>query len=88
MSTPAVNDANVITFIASDPRSVGFAAIRAAHPGADDVLVAAANSPTGPGSGMVAGDPMAKDDAFSLIAPSEWAVMTSAQLASPPFRRG
>lgn len=83
MSTPVpVTDANVITFIKTDPLSVGFAAILTANPGADQPLVDAANNASGPGSGTVAGDPMSKSDAFSLIAPSEWAAMTTAQLES------
>jgi hypothetical protein len=83
MSTPvAVTDANVITFIKTDPLHVGFAAILTANPGADQPLVDASNNASGPGAGTVAGDPMSKSDAFNSIAPAEWNVMTSAQLDS------
>lgn len=82
MATVALTDANVVTFIKTDPLHVGFAAILTASPGQDAPLMAAANNASGPGSGTVAGDPMGKSDAFKLIAPSEWAVMTSAEFDS------
>lgn len=78
MSTPVTN-ANVVTFITSDPRSVGFAAIRAANPGADAPLLAAANNPSGPGAGTVAGDAITPAALSDLISASEWNTMTAAQ---------
>ena len=80
MTFPVTN-ANVITFIVSDPRSVGFAAIRTANPGADSPLVAAANSTTGPGAGTVAGDPITASDLLDLLDATEFASLTTAQLS-------
>lgn len=79
--TAVLNNANIVTFIVSDPLSVGFSAIRTAHPGSDDELVAAANNASGPGAGTVAGDPISYSDFFALINADEWAAMTTAQLA-------
>lgn len=82
MSNPAVTDANVITFITADPRSVGFSAIRTANPGQDEPLIVAANNAEGPGSGTVAGDPMNSADFFDLIDGEEYNAMTGPQLTS------
>lgn len=80
MTAPVdVTNANIITFFKTDPLHVGFAAILAANPGADQPLIDAANNASGPGAGTVAGDPMSKSDAFNLIAPTELSVMTTAQ---------
>lgn len=38
----AVNNANIVTFISTDPLGLGFAAIRTAHPGQDQPLIEAA----------------------------------------------
>lgn len=77
---PAVTDANIITFIVSDPLSVGFAAIRTAHPGSDSDLIVAANDVSGPGSGTVAADPISKSDLFGLIDSSNLVAMNSQQI--------
>lgn len=82
MSTVALTDANVVTFITTDPRSVGFAAIRSANPGADQPLVDAANNASGPGNGTVAGDTISSQDLFDLVDADEYAAMTSPQLQS------
>ena len=66
---PAVTNANIITFIVSDPRSVGFSAIRTAHPGLDGPLVDAASNASGVGSGVVPSDPISKTDLYGLIDP-------------------
>ena len=76
-----VTDANVITFIVSDPRSVGFSAIRAAHPGDDNALIVAASSTDGPGSGTVGADPITSSDLLDLVAAGDFSAMNSAQLA-------
>lgn len=81
MSTPVpVTDANVITFIKTDPLSVGFAAILTASPGTDQPLVDAANNAEGPGSGTVAGDPITGAALMDLIDADEFSAMTTAQL--------
>lgn len=82
MATVALTDANVITFIKTDPLHVGFAAILTADPGQDAPLVAAANNASGPGSGTVAGDPITSQSLFDLVDAGEYATMTSAQLQS------
>lgn len=82
MSTPAVTDANIITFITTDPESVGFSAIRTAHPGDDSELLAAANSTTGPGSGTVAADPITAQALLDLINSDDFNTMTTAQLTT------
>lgn len=80
MSTVALTDANVVTFIKTDPRSVGFAAILTANPGADAPLIAAANNASGPGSGTVAGDPITSQALLDLVDATEFNAMTTAQL--------
>jgi len=72
---------NVITFIKDDPRNVGFQAIRNAYPGADQPLVNAANSTTGPGAGSVDGDPMSSSAFLDLLDATEFGNFNSAQLA-------
>jgi hypothetical protein len=82
MTAVAVNNANVISFIVSDPLHVGFAAIRAANPGSDGPLIAAANNVNGPGAGTVAGNPITPAELEDLIDAGEWETLTTAQLAS------
>lgn len=82
MATVALTDANVVTFIKTDPLHVGFAAILTADPGQDAPLVTAANNVSGPGSGTVAGDPITSQALFDLIDATEYAAMTSPQLQS------
>lgn len=82
MATVALNNANVIIFITTDPRAVGFAAILTASPGQDAPLVTAANNASGPGSGTVAGDPITSQALFDLVDAAEYGAMTSPQLAS------
>ena len=76
----ALSNANIISFITSDPRSVGFSAIRTAHPGADQPLIDAANNASGPGAGTVAGDPITASALLDLIDGDEFNTMTTAQL--------
>jgi hypothetical protein len=80
MSAVALTDANVVTFITTDPRAVGFAAIRTANPGADAPLIAAANNTSGPGAGTVAGDPISSQALLDAIDGVEFNAMTSPQL--------
>ena len=77
----ALTNANVITFITTDPYSVGFAAIRAAHPGSDPELIAAANSKTGPGSSTEPADPISAAALIDLIDADNFAAMNTAQLS-------
>ncbi len=77
-----VDPANIIAFIVSDPLSVGFAAIRAAHPGADQPLADAANSTTGPGSGTLPAGQISKLDFDDLINGTDFGNLTSPQLES------
>lgn len=80
MSTVALTDANVVTFIKTDPLHVGFAAILTANPGQDAPLIAAANNASGPGSSTVAGDPITSQALLDAIDASEFNAMTSPQL--------
>lgn len=82
MATVALTNANIITFIKTDPLHVGFAAILTANPGQDQPLVDAANNASGPGSGTVAGDNMNSADFFDLIDGDEYNAMTGPQLQS------
>lgn len=82
MATVPVTDANVVTFIKTDPRNVGFAAILTADPGQDQPLIDAANNASGPGSGTVAGDAITSQALFDLVDAAEYAAMTSPQLQS------
>lgn len=82
MATHAVTNANIITFIVSDPLNVGFAAIRTANPGADQPLINASNNASGPGSGTVVGDPITAQALFDLVDGGEYSAMTSPQLQS------
>lgn len=81
MSTPvALTNANVVTFIKTDPLHVGFAAILSSNPGQDAPLIAAANNAGGPGSGTVAGDPITAQELLDLVDGGEFNTMTGPQL--------
>ncbi len=68
--------ANILTFIKTDPLSVGFAAIITANPGLDGPLEDAANDVNGPGSGTVGGDGLPSGELVKLIDKSEWNLLT------------
>lgn len=78
----ALTNANIIAFIVSDPLHVGFAAIRAANPGADAPLLAAANNASGPGAGTKPGPAMAANAVFSLLDAGEWITLTEPEEGS------
>lgn len=76
-----LTNANVVAFIVSDPRSVGFSAIRTAHPSEDGPLIEAANNTSGPGAGTVSGDAITSSALLDLIDAGEFVTLTTAQLA-------
>jgi hypothetical protein len=80
MSTHTINNANIVTFIVTDPLAVGFLAIRTASPGVDAPLLAACNSNTGLGAGTKAGSPITAAALLDLISASEFSAMTTAEL--------
>lgn len=83
MTIPAYNpvpvtNANIVTFITTDPLGVGFAAIRSASPGADTPLLTPANA-----AGVnyqVPSDPITASALLDLIDAGEFSTMTTAQL--------
>ena len=80
MTFPVTN-ANVVTFITTDPYTVGFDAIRTAHPGSDAELIAACNNKTGTGSSTEPADPISSAALIDLIDAGNFVAMNSAQLA-------
>lgn len=82
MPTHPLDNADVITFIVSDPLAVGFAAIRAAHEGSDQQLADASNSTSGPGSGTAPAGQISKLEFDDLIDAVEFGELTGPQLSS------
>lgn len=74
-----VTNANIITFIVSDPLAVGFAAIRTANPGADGPLMTAANAVSG--AYQVPNSPMTAANFEQLFNAEEFATFTTAMEA-------
>ena len=83
MSLPSYNpvpvtSANIITFIVSDPLSVGFSAIRTASPSSDGPLEIAANAVSD--LYPVPNSPLTASQLLNLINATEFNAMTTAQL--------
>jgi hypothetical protein len=82
MSYVPFTTANLLTFIKTDPRSIGLATIITAHPGQDGPIVDAVNDASGPGAGSVPREPIAANDFLAACKGSDMAALTSAALAT------
>lgn len=80
MATHDETNANIISFINSDPLSCGVHTYAVAHPGDDPGIMNIVNSTISPGAGPVAADPINSADFFDLIDGDDFNAMTNAQL--------